>query len=61
MIGVKIGGRCAVLQDWEDGLIGNSPGTVSGLAKRASLAHVMVRAFQPIYARRHQEELAAAA
>ena len=50
-----------MLQKWEDGLIGNNPGTVSGLARRASLAQVMVRAFQPIAARRRQAELARAA
>ncbi len=61
MIGGKTGGRCAVLQNWEDGLIGNNPGTVSGLARRAPLAQLMVRAFQPIHARRCQRELAKAA
>jgi hypothetical protein len=50
-----------VLQDWNDGLIGNNPGIVSGLAKRESLARVMVRAFRPVYARRRQQELASAA
>jgi hypothetical protein len=50
-----------VLQDWEHGFVGNNPGTVSGLAKRASLARVMVRAFRPIQARRLHEELATAA
>ena len=50
-----------MLQKWEDGLIGNNPGTVSGLAGRASLAQVMVRAFQPIQRRRREEELAEAA
>ena len=51
-----------MLQDWNDGLIGNNPGTISGLAKRESLARVMVRAFRPVYARRRQQdELASAA
>jgi len=50
-----------MLQDWEDGLIGNSPGTVSRLAKRESLAQVMVRAFRPIQASRRQAEFARAA
>jgi hypothetical protein len=50
-----------MLQKWEDGLIGNTPGTVSGLAKRAPLSQVMVRAFAPIHARRRQKALAEAA
>jgi len=50
-----------MLQKWEDGLIGNNPGAVSGLARRASLAQVMVRAFEPVQARRRREELARAA
>jgi hypothetical protein len=50
-----------MLQNWEDGLVGNTPGTVSRLARRESLAQVMVRAFQPIAARRQREELARAA
>jgi hypothetical protein len=54
-------GENAVLQDWEHGFVGNNPGTVSGLAKRASLARVMVRAFRPIHARRLHQELATAA
>ncbi len=49
-----------MLKAWEDGSIGNTPGTVSGLAKRDSLAQVMVRAFQPIQVRR-REVLARAA
>jgi len=52
-----------MLQQWEDGLIGNTPGTVSGLAKRESLAQVMIGAFAPIQARRRRrrEELPRAA
>ena len=50
-----------MLQDWEDGLIGNTRGVVSGLAKRETLAQVMIRAFRPIQARRAVEELARAA
>ena len=50
-----------MLQDWENGLVGNTHGVISGLAKRESLAHVMVRAFQPILARRVREPLARAA
>ena len=45
-----------MLQQWDDGLIGNSPGTVSGLAKRESLAQVLVRTFEPIHARRRRHE-----
>ncbi|GGE03626.1 hypothetical protein GCM10011515_24050 [Tsuneonella deserti] len=47
--------------DWDEGLIGNNQGRVFGLAKRESLAKVMVRAFRPIQARRHARELPAAA
>ena len=50
-----------MFQKWEDGSIGNTPGTVSGLARRAPLSQVMVRAFQPIQARRLRAELAEAA
>ena len=50
-----------MLQDWENGLIGNTPGTVSGLARRETLAQVMIRAFRPIQAQRTREELPKAA
>ena len=50
-----------MLQNWENGLIGNTPGTVSGLAKREPLAQVMIRAFRPIHARRERRELPRAA
>ena len=50
-----------MLQEWENGLIGNTPGTISGLAKRETFAQVLVRAFRPIQARRTSEELARAA
>lgn len=50
-----------MLQKWEDRPLGNSPGTVSGLPKRAPLSQVLVRAFAPIHAQRRQEELAEAA
>ena len=50
-----------MLQDWENGLIGNTPGTISGLAKRETFAQVLVRAFRPIQVRREREELAKAA
>ena len=50
-----------MLQDWENGLIGNTPGTISGLAKRETFAQVLVSAFRPIQARRMSEELPKAA
>ena len=50
-----------MLQDWDKGLVGNNPGTISGLAKRETLAQVMVRAFRPIHAGRDREELRRAA
>lgn len=50
-----------MLQEWENGLVGNTPGTVSGLAKRETLAQVMIRAFRPLHARRVREELPRAA
>ena len=50
-----------MLQKWEDCPVGNTPGIVSGLARRAPLSQVMVRAFAPIHARRRQKELAEAA
>ena len=50
-----------MLQEWENGLIGNTPGTISDLAKRETFAQVLVRAFRPIQARREQEALARAA
>ncbi|ANY18976.1 hypothetical protein A6F68_00441 [Tsuneonella dongtanensis] len=50
-----------MLQDWEQGLVGNNRGTISGLAKRETLAQVMVRAFRPIQARRETESLPRAA
>ena len=48
-------------QDWENGLVGNTPGTISGLAKRETLAQVMIRAFRPIHARQDRERLPRAA
>ena len=50
-----------MLQEWEDGLVGNNPGAISGLAKRETFAQVLVRAFRPIAARRRHEELRRAA
>ena len=50
-----------MLQDWEDGFIGNNPSTTSRLAPRASLAQVMVRAFEPILLRQRRENLRRAA
>jgi hypothetical protein len=50
-----------MLQKWEDCPVGNTPGTVSGLARRAPLSQVLVRAFAPIHTRRRQKELAEAA
>jgi hypothetical protein len=43
-------------QDWNNGLIGNNPGTTFGLAKRETLAQVLVRAFRPIEAQRERDE-----
>lgn len=40
-----------MLQEWENGLVGNNRGTVSGLPKRAPLAQVLVRAFAQVQAR----------
>ena len=50
-----------MLQDWENGLVGNTHGVISGLAKRETLGQVMIRAFRPIHARRLNEELPKAA
>ncbi|MGX7951240.1 hypothetical protein ACWPM1_01630 [Tsuneonella sp. HG249] len=50
-----------MLQDWEKGLVGNNPGTMSSLAKRETLAQVMVRAFRPIQSHRDREEFRRAA
>jgi hypothetical protein len=50
-----------MLQKWEDGLVGNNPGTISALAGRETLAQVLVRSFRPIQARREQEALRRAA
>jgi hypothetical protein len=50
-----------MLQNWEQGLVGNNPGTISGLAKRETLAQVLVRAFRPIHAHREREGLRRAA
>jgi hypothetical protein len=49
------------MREWEDGLVGNSPGVVSGLAKRETLAQVLVRAFRPVQTRREAEVLRRAA
>lgn len=48
-------------RDWEDGLIGNNPGTTFGLAKRETLAQVLVRSFRPNPVRRIRERLPRAA
>ncbi len=50
-----------MLQDWEKGFVGNNPGTISGRAKRETLAQVLVRAFRPIQAHRDREALPRAA
>ena len=50
-----------MLQDWDQGFIGNTRGTISGLAKRETLAQVLVRAFRPIQAQRDREALPRAA
>ncbi|MFA9201727.1 MAG: hypothetical protein ACEQR8_11210 [Cypionkella sp.] len=50
-----------MLQDWDKGFVGNTPGTISGLAKRETLARVLVRAFRPIQAQRDREGLSRAA
>ena len=50
-----------MLQNWESASIGNTPGTISGLARREPLAQVLIRAFRPIQARREREELPRAA
>ena len=39
-----------MLQDWEQGFVGNNPGTISGLPRRETLAQVLVRSFRPIQA-----------
>ncbi|MFA9201165.1 MAG: hypothetical protein ACEQR8_08270 [Cypionkella sp.] len=44
-----------MVQDWEQGFVGNKPGTIAGLAKSETLAQVMVRAFRPIPARSSRE------
>jgi hypothetical protein len=50
-----------MLQEWENGFVGNNPGTISGLAKRETLAQVLVRAFRPIQMQRNREVLRRAA
>ena len=50
-----------MLQEWENGWVGNTPGIVSGLAKRETLAAVLVRAFLPIQAQRRREAMRRAA
>ena len=50
-----------MLQDWEQGMVGNNPGITSRLAKRETLGQVLVRAFRPIRARRERHELPRAA
>ena len=50
-----------MLQDWDKGFVGNNPGTTSRLARRETLAQVLVRAFRPIQAERDREVLRRAA
>ena len=50
-----------MLQDWEKGFVGNNPGAISGLAKRETLAQVLVRSFRPIQAQRDRAALPRAA
>ena len=50
-----------MLRNWEDGLIGNNPGTISGLAKRETLAQVLVRSVRPILMEPVRERLRRAA
>lgn len=45
-----------MLQDWEQGFVGNNPGFTSRLARRETLGQVLVRAFTPIQAQRVPEE-----
>ena len=50
-----------MMHDWEDGLIGNNLGTIWGLAKRETLAQVLVRSVRPVLAERVRERLRRAA
>ena len=61
MLAGKQTGDVQMLQNWEDCPVGNTPGTVSGLARRAPLSQVLVRAFAPIHARRREKAFAEAA
>lgn len=42
-------------QDRNDGQIGNAPGMISGLARRETLADLLVRTFRGVEARRPGE------
>ena len=50
-----------MLQDWEEGFVGNNPGGISGLAKRETLGQVLVRAFGRVQSHRDRHEFARAA
>ena len=50
-----------MLQDWEQGSVGNNPGTISGLAKRETLAQVLVRSFRPVEPHQNRGRLRRAA
>ena len=49
-----------MLQDWEQGLVGNNPGTITRLAKRAPLSQAIVLAVRPFLPRRAEEHRRAA-
>ena len=50
-----------MVQDWETGFVGNNPRTISRLAKRETLAQLLVRKFRPILAQRDRESFQRAA
>lgn len=41
-----------MVQEWEQGFVGNNPGRVSGLPRRETFAQVLVRAFDQVRSRR---------